>query len=103
MASAQELALITKEGVMAVIGAAKEDAAALECTYGNESSSSQGLISNVKMATGNHTMVVDEPVDMPGGQNKGQVGATASLRLIESTKMILRLGSGSEFEGEFDE
>jgi len=73
MASKQkkELAIITKEGVMAVIGAAQEDATALEFMYGSESSLSSGFVSNVKMATGNHTMVVDEPRDMPGGQNKG--------------------------------
>jgi len=59
------------EGVMGLIGAAKEDGDALKMTYGSTSVlNGDGLLTTASL-TGGHTIVVDEPETMPGGTNKG--------------------------------
>ena len=60
-----------KDGVLAVVAAAKEDGDALKMTYSSSSClSGEGLRTEVTMP-GGHTMTVDEPVTMPGGTNAG--------------------------------
>eukprot|EP01063_Lacrimia_lanifica_P040325 TRINITY_DN90_c0_g3_i1.p1 TRINITY_DN90_c0_g3~~TRINITY_DN90_c0_g3_i1.p1 ORF type:complete len:347 (+),score=154.42 TRINITY_DN90_c0_g3_i1:66-1106(+) len=59
------------EGVMGVIGAGKKDSAALKMQYSSQSTlAGAGLKTDVTLP-GGHTMVVDEPENMPGGTNKG--------------------------------
>ena len=59
------------EGVMALIGAAKEDDKALQSKYSSSSVlNGDGLLTTATL-TGGHTIVVDEPTTMPGGTNKG--------------------------------
>lgn len=65
-----ELAPITKDGVMAVIGAAKEDENALKMTYESTSKLVTGFKTDVTMP-GGHAMVVDEPPTFPGGKDSG--------------------------------
>lgn len=64
------IAPITKEGVMGVIGAAKEDENALKMKYTSTSKLETGFKTDVTMP-GGHVMIVDEPPTMPGGQDKG--------------------------------
>lgn len=60
-----------KEGVMALVGAAKEDGTALQMKYGSLSVlKGDGLLTTATL-TGGHTIIVDEPESMPGGTNKG--------------------------------
>eukprot|EP01052_Picozoa_sp_SAG31_P057017 SAG31_NODE_16647_length_701_cov_1.421927_1_plen_181_part_01 len=61
---------ITAEGVMAVIGAAKEDPECLKMEYSSVSKLESGLATVVTLPQG-HTLTVDEPETMPGGANKG--------------------------------
>jgi len=62
---------VPADGVMAVIGAGKEDPSALIFEYSSESKlSGAGLDTNLVMPLG-HEMVIDEPANMPGGNNKG--------------------------------
>ena len=63
-------AVITADGVMAVIGAAKEDPDCLKMEYSSSSKLTSGLATDVTLP-GGHTMSVDEPETMPGGANKG--------------------------------
>jgi putative redox protein len=63
-------AAITADGVMAVIGAAKEDPDCLKMQYSSASKLSSGLATDVTLP-GGHTFTVDEPETMPGGANKG--------------------------------
>lgn len=65
-----ELAPITPDGVMAVINAAKEDDSALKMKYTSTSKLVTGFKTDVTMP-GGHSMIVDEPPTMPGGQDKG--------------------------------
>ena len=59
------------EGVMALIGAAKEDDKALQSKYSSSSVlNGDGLLTTATL-TGGHTIIVDEPTTMPGGTNKG--------------------------------
>lgn len=60
-----------KDGVLAVVQAAKEDSNALQMTYkSNSCLSGQGLRTEVSLP-GGHNLTVDEPVTMPGGTNAG--------------------------------
>ena len=60
-----------KDGVMALVAAAKEDGDALKMSYGSSSIlKGDGLLTTATL-TGGHTIVVDEPTTMPGGTNKG--------------------------------
>ena len=60
-----------KDGVLAVVAAAKEDGDALKMTYSSSSClSGPGLRTEVTMP-GGHTMTIDEPITMPGGTNAG--------------------------------
>ena len=60
-----------KEGVMALVGAAKEDGTALQMKYGSSSVlKGDGLLTTATL-TGGHTIIIDEPESMPGGTNKG--------------------------------
>jgi uncharacterized OsmC-like protein len=62
---------VPAEGVMAVIGAGKEDPTALTFEYSSESKlSGGGLDTKLVMPLG-HEMVIDEPASMPGGNNLG--------------------------------
>ena len=54
---------------MAVIGAGKEDDQCLKFTYGSESKLESGFVSEVTLPGG--ALTIDEPENMPGGQNKG--------------------------------
>ena len=63
-------ATISADAVMAVIGAAKEDPDCLKMEYTSSSKLTEGLATEVKLP-GGHTLTVDEPETMPGGQNKG--------------------------------
>lgn len=63
-------ATISADAVMAVIGAAKEDPNCLKMEYTSSSKLTDGLATEVQLP-GGHTLTVDEPETMPGGQNKG--------------------------------
>jgi uncharacterized OsmC-like protein len=61
---------VTKDGLMMVVGAAKEDSDALKMTYTATSRLESGFVNQTTMP-GEHSLVVDEPPTMPGGQDKG--------------------------------
>lgn len=62
---------VQREGLLAVIGAGKEDANALAFKYQSTSElSSDTLMTKVDLPLG-HKLVVDEPTTMPGGNNEG--------------------------------
>jgi putative redox protein len=60
-----------KEGVMALVSAAKEDGDALKMQYGSTSILNGTGLKTTATITGGHTLVVDEPTTMPGGTNEG--------------------------------
>merc|ERR1712070_120473 len=65
----REMNAVTKDGLMAVINAAKEDGDCLKMTYGSESKLETGFASKVTLTDGAFT--IDEPETMPGGTNQG--------------------------------
>jgi len=60
-----------KEGVMALVSAATEDGDALKMQYGSTSILNGSGLKTTATITGGHTIIVDEPVTMPGGTNEG--------------------------------
>ena len=56
---------------MAVVGAATEDNECLRMTYSSSSKLSGSGLKTAVTLPGGHSMIVDEPVTMPGGTNEG--------------------------------
>lgn len=66
--------MTTKDAIMGLIGARKEDPACLTFTYGSTSKLETGVKTNVEMANpagDAFKMTLDEPPAMPGGTNAG--------------------------------
>ena len=62
---------VQKDGLLAVIGAGKEDKDALAFTYTSSSHLHSDTLQSVVSLPGSHVMKVDEPSTMPGGNNTG--------------------------------